>query len=383
MPALAAPAERCAALLVNITCVSPPPRPPLPLVAACAAGLTPGGRRWQPAHLSLEACPRLLSMLATAQPAEMSRPGGEKAAGGGRRRSEVGCEPQAEQGPLALLLVPPQLVPHSLELVRQAVEASSSKRSAQGSDFDSWCAQLAEQVAAIYSSCYQAMWGAQVLQSADAYQLLLPASRMRMLLRVAAGQARFPPAGAADGEAEAAAEAALLAQNAVGIRQRRQRSSGLAGLGRAPPGAASVATAGALPPVKRYKIDRSAPAVAGSASGSSAVAELLQLFNPGASNEAQERQPQGGKLQHTREEPTEVAPGQQQQQQQRRRIVPQQLQPGPASAPMQDKEEDRQQPAEGEEAGEEPDRGADDAAGYQRVIISKTDGMTGDCVAWL
>ncbi|KAL4458540.1 hypothetical protein ABPG75_013405 [Micractinium tetrahymenae] len=169
------------------------------------AGSARGGRQRQPPHLlSLAACPRLLEILATVQPAQGAVAGASKAAGAGRRRSEVGCEQQTEQGSLALLLMPPQLVPHGLELVRQAVGASSSGRGMQGGADCSWCAELAERVAALYASCYQAMWGAQVLQSAEAYQLLLPAARMRMLLRAAAGSGSEAAASTADEEEEQA-----------------------------------------------------------------------------------------------------------------------------------------------------------------------------------
>lgn len=338
-------------------------------------------------------------MLTTAHPAAgaATGPGGHKAAGGGRRRSEVGCESSAEQGPLALLLVPPQLVPHGLELVRQAVEAASSKRSTQGSDSSSWCAELAGRVAAIYASCYQAMWGAQVLQSAEAYQLLLPASRMRTLLRMAAGSGRAAAAGAGDGEAEAAAEAALLAQNAVGIRQRRLRGTAheLPVLGKATPGASSPTAVGGAPPAKRRKPDPNAAAGAGGGSSTSAVAELLQLFQPPASQDVrdQQQQPQGEPPQHlvqrkriqalpVRQEQHAGAEQQQQQQPQqgreRKRIVPQQLQPEPAATQMQKVQEPPQQPARAEDAGAQPEQDGGGAAGYQRVIISKTDGMTGE-----
>ena len=246
------------------------------------------GRQRQPVPLlSLPACRQLLGMLAelkqprqqqqeqeqqdagAASPGLRSQPKPPGSAGGLKGRFEVAA-PQAAlaQGPPALLLVPPQLAAQGIDLVCRVVEAADGalqqqQQALEGPDAR-WRGDMAALVAAMYATCYQAIWGAKVLQSAEAYQLLLSAARLRMLLR-SNGNAAAAPA-AADADAEAAAEAEALMQNAVGNRRRRQRSAAHElGGARAPAG-------GSAPPApKRLKSEHSG----------TAVAELLQLFHPG------------------------------------------------------------------------------------------------------
>ena len=253
-------------------------------------------------------------------------------------RGVHGAPAGAAPAPPALLLVPPQLVAHGLQLVQRAAEASGTSAPA------SWRAGLVAQAAALYASCYQALWGAQVLRSAEAYQLLLSVARLRQLLRSGAGGGAAGTAAAA-ADAEAAAEARLLAHNAVNPgRQRRQRSNAheLPALG----GQAGTSSA---PPPKRQKTEGSSGS--GGAGGGSAVAELLQLFNPAAAGEPASQQQAAsdsqGQQQPARKrimavpvgqgpQPAPALAQQQQQQQQqhqappaRKRITPQQV--GPAS----------------------------------------------------
>jgi hypothetical protein len=164
---------------------------------------------------------------------------------------------------------------------------------------------MAAQVAAIYLACYQAMWGARVLQSADGCQLLLSAARMRMLLRSQGGRA----AGTGAVDAEAAAEAELVKHSTVGGRRRRSHSSvcGMVGTSR------SVRPADG-PAAKRLKPDP------GVESGGSAVTELLQLFQP---------------VEPAQPGPTTAPSSQQAQQAQRggrKHIVPVPVASGPAEA---------------------------------------------------
>jgi hypothetical protein len=301
------------------------------------------------------------------------------------------------QGPPALLLVPPQLAVQGVELVRQAVEADGTSADA------SWHADMAVRVTAIYGACYQALWGAKVLQSAEAYQLLFSAARLRMLLRTGAEGGLVSAAAAADDEA--AAEAALLTHNAVGSRRRRLPSG---------PQGPGGAAGGELPAVKRLKTNASSAATSDSdaARSGDAVNELLQLFQQ---PEGQQQQPavvgseQRGQQQQEQQGPQgrkriTAVPVQQEQpppQQQaaaapgRRRIVPQQIAPPPIAAAggqalgagsdaqqqaeaeqAESGDEGRQQGAD-EEDGEDEESGREER-GQQRVVITKTANMTGD-----
>lgn len=320
--------------------------------------------------------------------------------------------------PPALLLVPPQLAVQGIELVRQAVEAGGpSFQPAAAADAPSWRADMAARAAAIYAACYQAIWGAKVLQSAEAYQLLLSAARLRRLLRPAGSSGAAAPAAADD---EAAAEVALLAENAVGNRRRRQRSAAhelpsLAGT------AGKVAAAGGAPPAaKRIKTEHNSGPSSSTGAGS-AVAELLQLFSspapgqpPSGSKQGQQQQGQKQAAGRKRIQPVPVVPPPQQQQQQqpsqapseeqqqqqpaqppiqeqqgkpaRKRIVPQQVGPAtctkPASAQPKASQQGSDAPAGDAVAEQQPQAEVQQAPlgwqhSQQRVVISKAAARTG------
>lgn len=362
----------------------------------------------QPAPLlSLPACQQLLCMLADVQ-----TPAGDAAGGlstSGQQQKAGPARPQlwtAAERPPAVLLVPPQLAVQGIELVRRAVEAGgpTSQPAAAAAEAPSWRAAMAAQVAAIYSACYQAIWGAKVLQSAEAYQLLLSAARLRRLLRPADGGTAVPAAA----DDEAAAEAALLAENAVGSRRRRQRSAAheLPSLGTAAKGTASAG--GALPAAKRIKTQHgSKPSSAGG--DGSAVAELLQLFSspafkqPASGGEQDQQQRTAGRKRITpvavsQQEPQQEqqqgaaqrqAQAQQQDKPARKRIVPQQIGPTthssqPASTGLQLSQQGSDAVANAagavQQGGEEGEGEAVQPGlqqGQRRIIISKAADMTG------
>ncbi|KAI3435901.1 hypothetical protein D9Q98_001959 [Chlorella vulgaris] len=404
-----------------------------------------GSRQRQQAQaLSPPACQRLLSMLADVQPQPQQRqtvalkqqrhvpspaavaspnnPADSKLAdsqaigGGGNTCRSTGARGReqaalgvGDQTPPALLLVPPQLAVQGLELVCRAVAAD-------GSGSGSWSrlppagsisgasrlADMAVSVSAIYLACYQAMWGGRVLRSAEAYQLLLVAARLRMLLHSGGGGSTQVGAGTADNEA--AAEAALVAQNAVSGRRRRPRScaADLQPLGAA--GAATIAAGGATSRAKRLKADP------GGQDGD-AVRQLLQLFQQQPLPAPQAGQPgealagsapvsQQGQVQQQHRGGRRVVAVQVQQEPEgsaqpgsaaaHKRITPQQLAPSAAAAaaaagvlllPA-----GSQQPQEQPQQAEVPARGnsvaaahgamAADGRAQQRVVISKAANMT-------
>jgi hypothetical protein len=405
-----------------------------------------GSRQRQQAQaLSPPACQRLLGMLADVQPQPQQRQtvapkqqrhvpspaavaspnnpadsklvdsqaiggGGNTCRSTGARGREQAALGVGDQTPPALLLVPPQLAVQGLELVCRAVAAD-------GSGSGSWSrlppagsisgasrlADMAVSVSAIYLACYQAMWGGRVLRSAEAYQLLLVAARLRMLLHGGGGGSTQGGVGTADNEA--AAEAALVAQNAVSGRRRRPRScaADLQPLGAS--GAATTAAGGPTSRAKRLKADP------GGQDGD-AVRQLLQLFQQQPLPASQAGQPgealagsgpgsQQGQVQQQHRGGRRVVAVQVQQRPEgsaqpssasaHKRITPQQLAPSAAAAaaaagvlllPA-----GSQQPQEQPQQAEVPARGnsvaaahgamAADGRAQQRVVISKAANMTG------
>ncbi|PRW60124.1 hypothetical protein C2E21_1573 [Chlorella sorokiniana] len=368
----------------------------------------------QPAPLlSLPACQQLLCVLADTHAGAGGAAGGPSTSG--QQQGSGAAGPQfwaAAERPPAVLLVPPQLAVQGIELVRRAVEAGgpSIQPTAAAAEASSWRVAMVAQVAAIYTACYQAIWGAKVLQSAEAYQLLLSAARLRRLLRPADGTAAAPAAA----DDEAAAEAALLAENAVGNRRRRQRSAAheLPSLGVASKGKAAAGAA--LPAAKRIKTERgSRPSSTGG--DGSAVAELLQLFSspaakpPASGSEQGQQQRTAGRKRITpvavsQQQEQQPAQPQEHQQQQaegqpqassqqhgkpaRKRIVPQHN--GPASGsklasadpkPSQQGSGASAAAASTEQQGEDGMAGMEAAPsgwqqGQRRIIISKAADMT-------
>ncbi len=380
----------------------------MPLADGAASSSAIAKLRQAAPLLSLPACRQLLCMLADTHAAAGGKTGGPSTSSQQQGLGTAGLQLwEVAERPPAVLLVPPQLAVQGIELVRRAVEAGGPTfpRTA-ATDSPSWRVAMAAQVAAIYSACYQAIWGAKVLQSAEAYQLLLSAARLRRLLRPAGGAAAEPAAA----DDEAAAEAALLAENAVGSRRRRQRSTAheLPSLGAVPKQLA--AAGGALPAAKRIKTERGGRPSSGG--DGSAVAELLQLFSspavkqPASGSEQGQQQRTAGRKRVTpvavpQEQPEQqlqqaAAPPQAQEQQQakpaHKRIVPQQIGPAttsnrPASAGRTPSQQGSGVPSDAaavEHAGEAALDGEPVPAGWQqgqrRIIISKAADMTGACM---
>ncbi|KAL4859302.1 Microsomal glutathione S-transferase 3 [Chlorella vulgaris] len=443
LPALLAPARASTRSSSAVVCCCG--------VAANDAG--PGGelqsgsgsrQRQQAQALSPPACQRLLSMLAEVQPqpqqqqtvapkqqqhvpspaavaspndpADLKLADSQAIGGGGNTRRSTGARGREQaalgvgyQSPPALLLVPPQLAVQGLELVCRAVAAdgsgsgSWSKLPPAGSiSGASRLADMAVSVSAIYLACYQAMWGGRVLRSAEAYQLLLVAAKLRMLLHSSGGGSTQAGAGTADNEA--AAEAALVAQNAVSGRRRRPRScaADLQPLGAA--GAATIAAGGATSRAKRLKADP------GGQDGD-AVRQLLQLFQQQPLSAPQAGQPgealagsgpgsQQGQVQQQHRGGRRVVAVQVQQRPEgsaqpssasaHKRITPQQLAPSAAAAAAaagvlllpagsQQQQEQPQQaevPARGNIVAAAHGAMAADGRVQQRVVISKAANMT-------
>ena len=315
-----------------------------------------GARAHRPPHLSPLACQALVGAIVQPQ-AALGRASGSTTP--------------------ALLLLPPWLVAHALDLARQALEAAvlppqqhvlPSGGGASASDQScSWQADMAARVFALYSSCYHAAWGARVLQGETlSKQLLAAAQRLRALLQASVS-------GACGGGAppdDAGAEAAALGQLA-GKRGRR-----------------TAGHAAAPAPAKRAKQQAGAarPAGNGEPAQSGAVAELLQLFQPDAPGSSQEEgtqqaidplpAPAGGK------------PA-------RRRIVPQLVAAqAPAAKPTSPPTalQSTTQPLKGASAGvdhaasagagERADDDSEPLAPRQRVMIVKSAGMTGERARW-
>ena len=379
---------------------------------------TPAKLRQPAPLLSLPACQQLLCVLADVHAGAGGAAGGPSSSA--QQQDSGTTRPQfweAAERPPAVLLVPPQLAVQGIELVRRAVEAGGPtfQPGAAAAEAPSWRVAMAAQVAAIYSACYQAIWGAKVLQSAEAYQLLLSAARLRRLLRPADGAAAAPAAA----DDEAAAEAALLAENAVGTRRRRQRSAAHEMPSLAAASKRHAAAGVTLPAAKRIKTEHGGrPSTAGG--DGSAVAELLQLFSsptvkPPASDSQQgqqqrtagrkriapvavSQQQQGEPSEPQQQQQAAAAPPQAQQQQQdkpaRKHIVPQQIGPTATSSKPASAGPDLSQQGSGAaaDAASVEQQGEDDTLdgqpvppGWQqsqrRIIISKAANMTG--VGWV
>jgi hypothetical protein len=115
------------------------------------------GSRPRHCHWTAATCAALLDLC-------VNRP---EAARGGAKRSREGSNLRplgAGDGPHAVLLLPPAVLSHLLEMVHSAVQAQRAQQQQQqpggggGADADSagaeWVALLADRVARIHATCY-------------------------------------------------------------------------------------------------------------------------------------------------------------------------------------------------------------------------------------
>ena len=327
-------------------------------------------------QLSLGACQRLVAVMVQQQGAPLTQLPTAAIGSAGKRRAPTAAAhsisaagaADVQDAPPLLLLVPPWLASHALELVRQAlaellkqgVQAACAPLAARVRDGNSgsaleqpWQAAMAQQAFGLYTTCYRAVWGAQVLEGdASGRQLLVAAVRLRMLLQTSAGQL-------AGGE-DASAEAASLSQH-VGNKRRR--------LGRA--GEQHTSLTANRPNAAAAAAGAEAGSIGGAGGGAAAVSQLLQLVMAVPSSDGTQLVEHGAAAQQAAPGLSSGKPPPP------KRIVPQLVQPASSA-----KAEAQATRAAAQGAGSPTEQAGQDGSGgamvvQERVVISNVPGMTG------